>query len=1636
MSGLQASLDAKQNIITDNSLTIARTNGLQTALDSRYTKIAVDTLLTSKQDNITDNALNIAHTNGLQTALDAKLGKIENIPITQVTNLQTVLAGKQDMIADNSLPIVKISGLQTALDGKLEISANIPISQVTSLQTTLDGKQNTITDNSLTIARTNGLQTALDNRYTKTAVDTLLLSKQDLITTTNPISISQVSELQTSLTNKYDKTVIDPILNSKAPLNNPVFIGSVTVPTIIDTNSNDNNAASTQFVQNVVSNLIGTAPGALNTLKDLSDALGNDVNFASSVTNSLNNRYTKTEVDTRLATKQNSITDNSLNISHTIGLQTALDAKENIITDNSLTIARTAGLQTALDNRYTKTAVDTLLTSKQNSITVNSLDISHTNGLQTALDAKLGKTENIPISQVANLQTTLIGKQDVIIDNSLPIIKVSGLQTALDGKLGTFTNIPISQVTNLQTSLDGKQNTIADNSLTISNTTGLQAALDNRYTKTFVDTMLNTKQDKITSTNLLDMSLISGLQTSLTNKYDKTVIDPILTSKAPLNNPVFTGSVVVPTILDTSSNTDNAASTKFVQNVVSNLINGAPTALNTLNELATALGNDANFSTTITNGLSNRYTKSEVDTFINSKQDKITNTTQLPITNISGLQTALDLKLDNTGSIPITQVTNLQSKLDEKQNIILDGGLTIAKTANLQSTLNSKMNTDAQIPISQITNLQTTLDGKQASITNGSLTIARTANLQTELDKRYIKEEVDTLLLGKQNNISDTNQLQMSNIGGLQNALENRYTKSETNTLMQTVQTLVKSPVSLCSTTNIDLNIVPILKWTSNITKTTTVSQQLITYVSSTSSPLADTQGNTIDPLKYNNYVSFASSFRITQNNTNNSVMGISIGFNGNSDLIRINDYNTLGYFQVVAVSGGDIINVNYAYPSVFNINKDIYYLIKVTNLQLSISFYTRDTNNVYTALSTTTNKTVVTGTLRGNFSNNLATQNRLSDLFIYGYSPLVIGPAGISNANVTIDALLSTVNVLPISVDGIFPSVNQRILLTGQTDQIQNGVWRVPAYGTTLVRPIDFATNTNVGSNIIIVNGNGLTNNSTAFYCTSVSGLDIVDIHPLTWDSATNQSKYSSLIAFANTKAPIIDPTFTGSVTLPSVDINTTNNNLAATTGYVKTSITNLVNSAPSTLDTLNEIATALGNDPNLATTLTTQIGLKAPINNPTFTGTVSGITKTMVGLNNVDNTTDVNKPISTATQTALDTKLNLSGGTLTGGLTGTTASFSGPITANGGTFTGSVTMNFSLNVLGSITAILPHYNTNLEAYNAGVPYMGLYRTGGIVKVRLDIVPPTITLLGASSVNLNVGSTYTEPGVTVTDTYDTNLPCYITMIGSGSTNALSSSITVVGTTTTVSQTSTLPIGVYTITYNAYDSSGNIGLNTRTLNIVDTIRRIYYSSSTIKEGKSTYHTFGTFTQIQSTPIVINNYTSGAYTNWGFASDYFNDLSLFNPNIPWRCTIKMRWLESDGFRYVFGQSYANWSEHIGSPNNLPVGITIDPYGFSNRTGFPTPTVPLPTNFVNSLLLLDHYFSVTRNSNNTLTLKWEDINGSVIYTYTSSSIVTFTANTLLWMMYGNSNSIGSRLYSGFVLENTTSPASYLNWKAVFG
>lgn len=74
-------------------------------------------------------------------------------------------------------------------------------------------------------------------------------------------------------------------------------------------------------------------------------------------------------------------------------------------------------------------------------------------------------------------------------------------------------------------------------------------------------------------------------------------------------SPAFTGTPTVPTA-GKGTNNGQIANTAFVAQAIAALVNSAPGTLDTLQELAAALGNDANFATTITNALANKVSKS------------------------------------------------------------------------------------------------------------------------------------------------------------------------------------------------------------------------------------------------------------------------------------------------------------------------------------------------------------------------------------------------------------------------------------------------------------------------------------------------------------------------------------------------------------------------------------------------------------------------------------------------------------------------------------------------------------------------------------------------------------------------------------------------------------------------------------------------------------------------------------------------------------------------------------------------------------------------------------------------------------------------------------------------------------------
>ena len=148
----------------------------------------------------------------------------------------------------------------------------------------------------------------------------------------------------------------------------------------------------------------------------------------------------------------------------------------------------------------------------------------------------------------------------------------------------------------------------------------------------------------------------------------------------------------------------------------------------------------------------------------------------------------------------------------------------------------------------------------------------------------------------------------------------------------------------------------------------------------------------------------------------------------------------------------------------------------------------------------------------------------------------------------------------------------------------------------------------------------------------TSPAGLVKGDVGLGNVDNTSDTSKPVSTATQTalDLKAPLASPTFTGTVTIP------TGASITAPTGLVKGDVG--LGNVDNTSNATERAATA---------TLTNKTLTSPVINTPT------GIVKGDVGLGNVDNTSDASKPVSTATQTALDLKANLNSPTFTGTVT-----------------------------------------------------------------------------------------------------------------------------------------------------------------------------------------------------------------------------------------------------------------------------------------------------------------------------------------------------------------------------------------------
>jgi hypothetical protein len=380
--------------------------------------------------------------------------------------------------------------------------------------------------------------------------------------------------------------------------------GTISGITFIDEDSFATNSATripTQqsikaYVDTQVAGVVDSAPAALDTLNELAAALGDDANFSTTTTTALGNRL---RVDTAAqgltgtqqanATTNLGITATKAELNYVDGvtssIQTQLNGKQ--ASGSYLTGNQTITLSGDVSGSGTTSIAVTIADDSHNHV------ISNVDGLQTALDAKLplaGGTltgaliVNKAAESLAN-QPSIISTFDSSGTDGLALISIEHLTNSTASALGAGLRFQVG---------DGSTGT-ADKQSYIFQRGGSQLPLvyiADRSHEFYVD-----HHD---------------------NNIDGTSYSDYGTLALTLNeagNVVATGTVTATG--GNSSNWNTAygwgnhasasyATETYVGTQISNLVDSSPAALNTLNELAAALGDDANFSTTVTNSIATK----------------------------------------------------------------------------------------------------------------------------------------------------------------------------------------------------------------------------------------------------------------------------------------------------------------------------------------------------------------------------------------------------------------------------------------------------------------------------------------------------------------------------------------------------------------------------------------------------------------------------------------------------------------------------------------------------------------------------------------------------------------------------------------------------------------------------------------------------------------------------------------------------------------------------------------------------------------------------------------------------------------------------------------------------------------------
>lgn len=179
-------------------------------------------------------------------------------------------------------------------------------------------------------------------------------------------------------------------------------------------------------------------------------------------------------------------------------------------------------------------------------------------------------------------------------------------------------------------------------------------------------------------------------------------------------------------------------------------------------------------------------------------------------------------------------------------------------------------------------------------------------------------------------------------------------------------------------------------------------------------------------------------------------------------------------------------------------------------------------------------------------------------------------------------------------TIDTVVLTAGARVLVKDQAGAKDNGIYLAAAGAWS--RATDADSGLDVTAGMLVPVEQGAINGDSVWQLTT-DGPIIVGATPIAFKRVG-----------ADYFAPLASPVFTGTPKVPTAPAGTATDQ-AASTAHVAAAIASLVNSSPAALDTLFELAAAMGNDPNFSTTVLNALATKAALSGAAFTGPVSGI-------------------------------------------------------------------------------------------------------------------------------------------------------------------------------------------------------------------------------------------------------------------------------------------------------------------------------------------------------------------------------------------------------------------------------------------